>query len=178
MPLPYNFDQVWWPWKTTRKRVICYQKLTRNSKNLKSDFFCKSHQKSTGSHARVMKTCTHHILDKINLKTLWGGTSGQTGNSWFFDFWGEYLENFGGNSNFFPYQKVVHHWFPTKSLITADPQKPLLPPLWIYSQFPEVKKHHFRKSKITQTNLNSTILTSSPTLVLSGVALSCFAYEI
>ena len=152
--------------------------MTKKSFIAKKSLFIKSHHKSTRNGARPLNTCTHHILDKRNSKPLEWGTSGQTGNSWFFDFWGEYLENFGGKSNFFPCQKVVHYWCPTKLFITADPQKPLLPPLWISSHFPEVKNHHFRKSKITQTNLNSTILTSSPTMVLSGVALSCFAYEI
>ena len=152
--------------------------MTKKSIIAKKSLFIKSHHKSTRNGARLLNTCTHHILDKRNSKPLEGGTSGQTGNSWFFDFWGEYLENFGGKSNFFPCQKVVHYWFATKSLITANPKKPLLPPLWISPHFPEVKNHHFRKSKVNETNLNSTILTSSPTLVLSGVPLSCFVYEI
>ena len=118
------------------------------------------------------------MLDKINSKTLWGGTSGQTGNSWFFDFWGEYLEIFGGKSNFFPCQKVFHYWCPTKSFITADPQKPLLPPLWYSPHFPEIKNHHFRKSQVNETYLIQLAFAGSPTLVISGVSLSCFVCEI
>ena len=80
--------------------------MTKKSIIAKKSLFIKSHHKSTRNGARPLNTCTHHILDKRNSKPLEWGTSGQTGNSCFFDFWGEYLVNFGGNRIFFLDQKL------------------------------------------------------------------------
>ena len=148
--------------------------MTKKSIIAKKSLFIKSHHKSTRNGARPLNTCTHHILDKRNSKPLEWGTSGQTGNSWFFDFWGENLEIFGGKLIFFPSQKVVHYWYPTKSLIMTDPQKPLLPLFWASPHIPEVKSHHFRKSQVKQTYLFLLVFAGSPTLVISGVPLLCF----
>ena len=93
------------------------------------------------------------MFDKRSSKKLAGGTSGQTGNSWFFDFWGEYLQIFGGKSIFFPGQKVIHFQFPTNSLIRANPVSSLLPPQSVFPHIPEVKSPPSRKSKVIKSCL-------------------------
>ena len=153
-------------------------KIDRKLTKLKNWLFSKSQYKSTGSHARVLKTCTHHIFEKRNSKTLRGGTSGQTGNSCFFDFWGEYLVNFGGKSKFFPWPKVVHYQCSTKSLIISYHEKWPLPPLLGFLHIPEVKSHRFPRSEVTQKYLKKFVLAGSPTLVINGVPLSGFVSEL
>ena len=152
--------------------------MTKKSIIAKKSLFIKSHHKSTKNGARPLNTCTHHILDKRNSKPLEWGTSGQTGNSWFFDFWGEYLENFGGKSNFFPWPKVVHYQCSTNSLITIDPQKPLLPPHLVPCATSGSKTPHFRRSKVAWNCQKRFARSLSPTLHQSIMCLWSIVYKL
>ena len=153
-------------------------KTDRKLTKLNNWLFSKSQYKSTGSHARVLKTCTHHIFEKRNSKTLRGGTSSQTGNSCFFDFWVEYLVNFGGKSNFFPWPKVVHYQCSTNSLITIDPQKPLLPPHLVPCATSGSKTPHFRRSKVARNCQKRFARSLSPTLHQSIMCLWSIVYKL
>ena len=152
--------------------------MTGNWLKMKKWLFSRSHQKSTKSHPRVLQTSIHHILDETNSKKLSRGTSGQTGNSCFFDFWGEYLVNFGGKSNFFPWPKVVHYQCSTNSLITIDPQKPLLPPHLVPCATSGSKTPHFRRSKVAWNCQKRFARSLSPTLHQSIMCLWSIVYEL
>ena len=120
LPLPCNNAHNIVTPKTASKPVILTQKIHPKRPKTAKMTFSKSHHNSTGSHSTAIIFCPCHILDTRTSNLLLGGTSGQTGNSWFFDFWGEYLKTFGGKSIFCKSQKVVYYQNPTKLLIRVD----------------------------------------------------------